>query len=83
MTKYQMDTELREQNRKVHLLEEENEKLKSLLDAELQAKENGCHRGNYCRSCIHGIIVDRTCYCTFGQCDHYEKDPKYNHHDYI
>lgn len=40
MTKHQMDTELRKQNRKVHLLEEENEKLKSLLDAELQAKEN-------------------------------------------
>ena len=52
--------------------------LKRLLDDELQAKENGCHRGNYCGNCKHAVLVSvcgkTTCYCTFGQCKHFEKE---------
>lgn len=67
-------------NKKIALLEVENDKLKSeierlheLLDAQLAAKENGCHRGQYCRVCKHAVVIREKCYCTLGQCDNFEK----------
>ena len=59
-------------------LKNEIEKLKSLLEAELQAKENGCHRGNYCMACEHAVLIKSyadgvKCYCAYGQCEHFEK----------
>ena len=65
-------------------LKNEIEKLKSLLEAELQAKENGCHRGNYCTACEHAVLIKSyadgvKCYCAYGQCEHFEK--KYHLYD--
>lgn len=48
-------------------------KLQELLDAQLKAKENGCYRGQYCAVCKHGVVIRGTCYCTYGQCAHFEK----------
>ena len=59
-------------------LKNEIEKLKSLLEAELQEKENDCHRGQYCCACEHAVLIKSyadgvKCYCTYGQCEHFEK----------
>ena len=78
MRKSKLFLELEREKRKNQDLEKENAELKRLLDAELQAKENGCHRGNYCGNCKHAVLVSvcgkTTCYCTFGQCKHFEKE---------
>ena len=73
MTKSKMQLEIVRKEWEISSLKKENQKLKELLDAELKAKENGCHRGNYCRGCIHGVVVGNTCYCTFGQCNNFQK----------
>ena len=83
MTKSKMQLEIARKEWEISSLKKENQKLKELLDAELKAKENGCHIGNYCRGCIHGIIVGNTCYCTFGQCDNFKKDQNYDHNEFF
>ena len=72
---------IKNDDRKIVLLESENKRLKSevdslkkLLDAELKAKENGCHRGDYCRCCKHAVVIRDRCYCTYKQCEHFEKE---------
>ncbi len=72
---------LNDNDKRMVSLEHENEKLKSeikrlgeLLEAELKAKENNCHRGDYCRVCKHAVVIWDKCYCTFGQCDNFEKE---------
>ena len=77
MTKTKMYLEIADKNLEISLLKEEKQKLKTLLEAELKAKENNCHRGNYCGGCVHSVLIGNTCYCTFGQCDNFEKDPNY------
>jgi hypothetical protein len=83
MTKSKMQLEIARKEWEISSLKKENQKLKELLDAELKAKENGCHRGNYCRGCVHGIVVENTCYCTFGQCDNFQKDPNYDNNEFF
>lgn len=81
MRKQQTLKELEKEKRNNENLKEEIARLKSLLEAELQAKENGCHRGNYCTNCKHAVLVSVsgkvTCYCTFGQCERFEKEMHY------
>ena len=81
MRKSKLYLELERQKWKNQDLEKEIARLKQLLDAELQAKENGCHRGNYCSNCKHAVLVGVggkvTCYCTYGQCQHFEKETHY------
>lgn len=71
------DNEICELKAKISNLERKNNMLKDLLSAALQAKENGCQRGQYCCGCAHAVLVDEhdkiACYCTYGQCDHFEK----------
>ena len=78
MWKSQILKELEKEKRNNESLKDEIERLKALLEAELQAKENGCHRGNYCSACKHAVLIKTcgktTCYCTYGQCDHFEKE---------
>lgn len=78
MWKSQTLKELEKEKRNNEILKDEIEKLKSLLEAELQAKENGCHRGNYCSACKYAVLIQTfgktTCYCTYGQCEHFEKE---------
>lgn len=78
MRKSKLFLELEREKRKNQDLEKENAELKQMLDAELQAKENGCHRGNYCSACKHAVLIrtwgKTTCYCTYGQCEHFEKE---------
>ena len=78
MRKSKLFLELERKKRKNQDLEKENAELKQMLDAELQAKENGCHRGNYCSACKHAVLINTlektTCYCTYGQCEHFEKE---------
>lgn len=78
MWKSQTLKELEKEKRNNEILKDEIEKLKSLLEAELQARENGCHRGNYCSACKHAVLIKTwrgiTCYCTYGQCEHFEKE---------
>ena len=78
MWKSQASKELEEEKLSNKKLKIEIEKLKSLLESELQAKENGCHRGQYCCACEHAVLVKSheygiKCYCTYGQCEHFEK----------
>lgn len=79
-----LELELEKQKRKNQNLEKEIETLKQLLEAELQAKENGCHRGDYCSNCKHAVLVKcgvkTACYCTYGQCEHFEKELHYYEH---
>lgn len=56
------------------LLKKQNEELKELLEAALKAKENGCHRGQYCLCCKHAVLIYNRCYCTFKQCENFEKE---------
>ena len=78
MRKSKLFLELEREKKKNQDLEKENAELKQMLDAELQAKENGCHRGNYCSACKHAVLIQTwdktTCYCTYGQCKHFEKE---------
>ncbi len=78
MRKSKLFLELEREKKKNQDLEKENAELKQMLDAELQAKENGCHRGNYCSACKHAVLIQTwgktTCYCTYGQCEHFEKE---------
>lgn len=78
MRKSKLFLELEREKMKNQDLEKENAELKQMLDAELQAKENGCHRGNYCSACKHAVLIQTwgktTCYCTYGQCEHFEKE---------
>ena len=78
MWKSQVLKELEEERLSNKKLKIEIEKLKSLLESELQAKENGCHRGQYCCACEHAVLVKSheygiKCYCTYGQGEHFEK----------
>ena len=78
MWKSQILKELEQEKQNNEKLKNEIGKLKSLLNAELQAKENGCHRGNYCMACEHAVLIKSydygiKCYCTYGQCEHFEK----------
>lgn len=77
MRKSQALKELEKEKRSNENLKEEIARLKTLLEAELQAKENGCHRGDYCSACKHAVLIKTwdktTCYCTYGQCEHFEK----------
>ena len=78
MWKSQILKELEKEKRNNESLKDEIERLKALFEAELQAKENGCHRGNYCSACKHAVLIQTcgktTCYCTYGQCEHFEKE---------
>ena len=78
MRKTDLYLEIKKQKQKNQDLEKENAELKRLLDTELQAKETGCHRGNYCSACKHAVLIKTwgktTCYCTYGQCEHFEKE---------
>ena len=78
MWKSQTLKELEKEKRNNEILKDEIEKLKSLLEAELQARENGCHRWNYCSACKHAVLIktwrETTCYCTYGQCEHFKKE---------
>ena len=78
MRKQQILKELEKEKRNNENLKEEISRLKALLEAELQAKENGCHRGDYCSACKHAVLIKywgkTTCYCTYGQCEHFEKE---------
>ena len=78
MRKQQILKELEKEKRNNENLKEEIARLKALLEAELQAKENGCHRGNYCSACKHAVLIQTwgktTCYCTYGQCEHFDKE---------
>ena len=73
---------LLDENRKLQTLlnkeRQEKRELKRLLEAELKAKENNCHRGNYCGNCSHSVFVRYNgyieCICTYGQCEHFEKE---------
>lgn len=78
MWKSQALKELEEEKLRNKKLKMEIEELKSLLESELQAKENGCHRGLYCCECAHAVFVKShedgiKCCCTYGQCEHFEK----------
>ena len=78
MRKQQILKELEKEKRNNESLKEEISRLNALLEAELKAKENGCHRGNYCSACKHAVLIQicnkTTCYCTYGQCEHFEKE---------
>ena len=78
MRKQQILKELEKEKRNNENLKEEITMMKALLEAELKAKENGCHRGNYCSACKHAVLIKTfdktTCYCTYGQCEHFEKE---------
>lgn len=84
MIKQHILKELEKEKRNNENLKEEIARLKELLDAELQAKENGCHRGQYCFSCEHAVLMKShddgiKCYCAYRQCEHFEK--KYHLYD--
>lgn len=78
MKKAKLISEIETEKFKNRLLEKEILHLKKMLDAEIKAKENGCHRGQYCANCKHAVLVkigtEATCYCTYGQCEHFEKE---------
>lgn len=78
MRKSKLILELEKEKRKNKGLEKEVFELKRLLESELKAKENGCHRGNYCSVCENAVLIDCggkvTCYCTYGQCEHFKKE---------
>ena len=78
MRKQQILKELEKEKRNNENLKEEITMMKALLEAELKAKEKGCHRGNYCSACKHAVLIKTfdktTCYCTYGQCEHFEKE---------
>lgn len=57
--------------------------LQQLLDSEMQAKSNGCKLGKYCRGCVHAVCVCQSVYCSYNQCEHFEKDPKYIDGTYV
>jgi hypothetical protein len=77
------------ENRCLHLesecatLKTKVSELQRLLNAEMQAKENGCKPGNYCRGCIHAVCVFQSVYCSYNNCAHFEKDPKYIDGTYV
>ena len=78
MRKSQVLKEFEQEKRCNESLKGEIARLKALLDAELKAKESGCHRGDYCSACKHAVLIQTwdktTCYCTYGQCEHFEKE---------
>ena len=78
MWKSQILKELEKEKRNNESLKDEIARLKALLEAELRAKENGCHRGEYCSACKHAVLIKTwdktTCYCTYGQCEHFGKE---------
>ena len=82
MKKSEFFLELQRQKMRNQELEREIAKLKQLLEAELQARKNDCHRGNYCSNCKHAVLIGSrgnvTCYCTYGQCKHFEKEMHFN-----
>ena len=78
MCKSHVLKELEEEKLRSKKLKTEIEKPNSLLESELQAKENGCHCGLYCCECAHAVCVKYheyaiQCYCTYDQCEHFEK----------
>ena len=60
-----------------NVMESENAELRRLLQSARAVEEKGCKRGNYCRACVHSVLVGQHCYCTFGECENYKKDPEY------
>lgn len=78
MRKSQALKELEKEKRNNENFKKEIARLNALLKAELQAKENGCHRGEYCSACKHAVLIKTwdktTCYCTYGQCKHFDKE---------
>lgn len=84
MWKSQIKKELEQEKQNNEKLKNEIVRLEALLEAEFLAKENGCYRGIYCSECAHAVFVKThedgiKCYCTYGQCEHFEK--KYNLYD--
>lgn len=69
--------EISKLNDKIIELEREKKIADELLADALKANESGCKRGQYCCACVHAVLVREPgrikCYCTYGQCDHFEK----------
>lgn len=62
---------------KIAELERDKKIAEELLADALKANELGCKRGQYCSACVRAVLVREPgrikCYCTYGQCDHFEK----------